>query len=79
MSTIFEKAIKTWSNVANLRFTQIRSEGSDISIEFIPFDINGGSLAKAYSNNQKGVIEIEMKIRTLERKKPMRQKLFELI
>ena len=46
-STIFENAFKTWSDVANLTFTQIHSEGSNISIEFVPFNINTGSLANA--------------------------------
>jgi hypothetical protein len=27
LSAIFEKAFKTWSDVANIKFTQIRSEG----------------------------------------------------
>ena len=47
-STIFEKSFKTWSDVANLTFTQIHSEGSNISIDFVPFDINTRSLARAY-------------------------------
>ena len=63
-STIFEKAFKTWSDVANLPFTQIHSEGSNISIEFIPFDINTGSLAKAYPPDhiKKGVVEIDRNV-----------------
>ena len=58
---IFEKAFKTWSVVANLTFTQIHSEDFNISIEFVPFDINTGSLAKAYPSDhiKRGVIEID--------------------
>jgi hypothetical protein len=47
-STIFEKAFKTWSDVANITFTQTNDSSSDISIVFVPFDINTRSLEKTY-------------------------------
>jgi hypothetical protein len=37
LSTIFEKAFKTWSDVANITFTQTNGSTYDISIKF---DIN---------------------------------------
>jgi hypothetical protein len=39
LSAIFEKAFKKWSDVANITFTQTSGSTYNISIEFVPFDI----------------------------------------